>query len=52
VFNLDNPYSFHTGGVQTVRGDGSVVFMSANTDARVFIAFVTRDGGETFENPE
>ncbi|MFO0012545.1 MAG: DUF1559 domain-containing protein [Planctomycetota bacterium] len=52
VFNLDNPYSFHTGGVQTVRGDGSVVFMSANTEARVFIAFVTRDGGEIFENME
>ncbi len=52
VLNQDNPYSFHTGGVQTIRGDASVVFMSNNIDNRVFIAFVTRDGGEVFENPE
>jgi hypothetical protein len=52
VLNQDNPYSFHTSGVQTLRGDASVFFMSNSIETRVFIAFVTRDGGETFENPE
>jgi hypothetical protein len=52
IFNQDNPYSFHGSGVQTVRGDASVVFLAAATDPRVFAALVTRDGGETVEQPE
>ena len=28
VYNRENPYSFHSGGVQSVRGDGSVFFIS------------------------
>lgn len=47
VFNANNPYSFHTGGIQAVRGDGSVGFSSQNMDNRVFVALLSRDGGET-----
>lgn len=46
VFNANNPYSFHTGGIQNVRGDGSVAFLSANLDNAVFVALLSRDGGE------
>lgn len=52
VVNQDNPYSFHTSGVHIVRGDASVAFMANSTDTKVFIAFITRDGGEVFENIE
>ncbi len=52
VLNDDNPYSFHTGGVQMVRGDGSVSFLSDGVDVGVFIGLTSRDGGETFANPE
>jgi len=46
IFNENNPYSFHTSGVQVVRGDGSVTFMAASTATPVFTALVTRNGGE------
>ncbi|MBX3423475.1 MAG: DUF1559 domain-containing protein [Pirellulaceae bacterium] len=46
ILNFETPYSFHSGGIQTVRGDGSVSFLSANTTNQVFVALVTRDGGE------
>ncbi|MCC7338635.1 MAG: DUF1559 domain-containing protein [Pirellulaceae bacterium] len=52
VWNEDNPYSFHTGGVQICRGDGSVSFLSQNVATSTFYAMATRDGGETFANPE
>lgn len=52
VLNDDNPYSFHTGGVQIARGDGSVSFLSQNVDNIVFAGLTSRDGGETFANPE
>lgn len=48
----DNPYSFHSGGVQAVRGDGSVVFIPASIAPQVFAAAVTRDGGETLTSLE
>jgi prepilin-type N-terminal cleavage/methylation domain-containing protein len=38
--------SFHTGGVNFVRGDGSVSFMSQNIDITVYQAMATRTGGE------
>ena len=50
VYNNENPYSFHTGGIQTVRGDGSVTFLSASTAAVVFIGMVSRDGGEVVQS--
>lgn len=46
VFNENNPYSFHPGGVQCVRGDGSVTFLSASTDVVTFASLVSRNGGE------
>ena len=46
VFNQNNPYSFHTGGIQAVRGDGSVGFFSQSMDNQVFVALLSRNGGE------
>jgi prepilin-type N-terminal cleavage/methylation domain-containing protein len=48
----NNPYSFHSGGVQSVRGDGSVTFISASVAPNLFAALVTRDGGEVATNVE
>jgi len=45
--NHTSPYSFHTGGVNALRCDGSVSFVSENVSAIAFIAFITRSGGET-----
>jgi prepilin-type N-terminal cleavage/methylation domain-containing protein/prepilin-type processing-associated H-X9-DG protein len=39
-------YSFHPGGANVVLADGSVRFLSATLDIRVFAKLVTRDGGE------
>ena len=52
VWNEDNPYSFHTGGIQIARGDGSVSFLSDSVATSVFYGMATRDGGEAFANPE
>lgn len=46
VYNVDNPYSFHTGGVQMVRGDGSVAFLSSSVTIPVLVALITKDGAE------
>ena len=40
------PYSFHSGGVNTLLGDGSVRFVSSSVTAPTFAALVTRAGGE------
>jgi prepilin-type N-terminal cleavage/methylation domain-containing protein/prepilin-type processing-associated H-X9-DG protein len=40
------PYSFHSGGVNVVFGDGSVRFLREDMDIRIFAALVTRAGGE------
>jgi prepilin-type processing-associated H-X9-DG protein len=39
-------YSFHSGGANTVFADGSVHFLKATVDIRVFARLVTRAGGE------
>ncbi|MEI8211290.1 MAG: DUF1559 domain-containing protein [Planctomycetota bacterium] len=52
IVNQDNPYSFHGSGVQTVRGDGSVVFLANGVNTYTLAALITRDGGETVEQPE
>ncbi|MFN9435815.1 MAG: DUF1559 domain-containing protein, partial [Planctomycetota bacterium] len=52
IFNENNPYSFHGGGVQVVRGDGSVTFVNATIATNVFTAMVTRDGSETLNIQE
>jgi prepilin-type N-terminal cleavage/methylation domain-containing protein len=40
-------YSFHSSGAGTVFADGSVHFLKATIDIRVFARLVTRAGGET-----
>jgi prepilin-type N-terminal cleavage/methylation domain-containing protein/prepilin-type processing-associated H-X9-DG protein len=40
-------YGFHTGGVNTLLGDGSVRFIRQSVDVKTFAALVTRNGGET-----
>lgn len=47
VTNHASPYSFHTGGINALRCDGSVTFLADSTSAAVFMAFVTKAGGET-----
>ncbi len=44
--NDSEMYSFHTGGVTFVMGDGSVRFISQNIDVNTFAAVVTKGGGE------
>ncbi len=39
-------YSFHTGGVFVLLGDGSVQFLSENMAGSVFASLISRDGGE------
>ena len=40
------PYSFHTGGVSTLLGDGSVRFIRSSVDVKTFAALATRANGE------
>ncbi len=40
------PYSFHTGGINALFGDGSVRFVRSSLTAATFAALVTRTGGE------
>jgi prepilin-type N-terminal cleavage/methylation domain-containing protein/prepilin-type processing-associated H-X9-DG protein len=39
-------YAFHSGGANILMGDGSVHFVNASIDIRVFARLVTRRGGE------
>jgi prepilin-type N-terminal cleavage/methylation domain-containing protein/prepilin-type processing-associated H-X9-DG protein len=41
-------YSFHTGGVQALFGDGSVRFVRSSVSVATFSALSTRSGGEVF----
>ncbi|MBL8864071.1 MAG: DUF1559 domain-containing protein [Gemmataceae bacterium] len=50
VVNATNhgaPYSFHTGGVNTLRCDGSVSFMKDSITGPILAAFISRNGGES-----
>jgi hypothetical protein len=47
IWNEHNPYSFHPQGVSYVRGDGSVSFMSQDIDPAIYVAMVSRYGGES-----
>jgi prepilin-type N-terminal cleavage/methylation domain-containing protein len=44
------PFSFHTGGVQSLFGDGSVHFIAENIDVRIFASLITRAGKETISD--
>ena len=48
--NNNSFYSFHTGGVNAVRCDGSVSFMPKSTAASVVGALVSKNGGEVFND--
>jgi prepilin-type N-terminal cleavage/methylation domain-containing protein/prepilin-type processing-associated H-X9-DG protein len=43
-------YSFHSGGLNALFGDGSVRFIRSSVPVATFAALVTRDGGETLAN--
>ena len=47
VVNLEQPYSFHPGGVNVLRADGSVMFLKQSVAAGPLAAFMTRSGGES-----
>ena len=49
ILNDDNPYSMHPAGVQIVKGDGSVQFLGQDVDNFVYVAMVSRDGGESLD---
>ena len=42
----DEPFSFHTGGVQALMGDGSVRFLSENVDTQTVRKLIGRADGE------
>jgi len=44
-------YSFHLGGANAVFADGSVQFLQASIDIRIFARLVTRAGGEVVTVP-
>jgi len=48
--NNNSFYSFHTGGVNSVRCDGSVAFMPNSTSPAVLAALISKQGGEVFSN--
>jgi len=50
VSNNNALYSFHTGGVNAVRCDGSVSFVPSSVSATVIAALASKQGGETFTN--
>ena len=45
--NDNEVYSFHVGGAHVLIADGSVQFISSNTDNAVIAARVSAAGGET-----
>jgi prepilin-type N-terminal cleavage/methylation domain-containing protein/prepilin-type processing-associated H-X9-DG protein len=44
--NVNQMYSFHPGGINILRADGSVSFLRETTAPGVLAALVSRDGGE------
>lgn len=46
-FNREEVYAFHSGGANFAHADGSVHFHAETMDPSVFVALVTRDGGDT-----
>jgi len=49
VYNVDSMYSFHTGGVNTLRGDGSVAFLRDSTAPGIVGVLILRDDGQVFQ---
>jgi len=48
--NVNQMYGFHSGGVNVLRGDGSVRFLRETTAPGIVAAMVSRDGGEATAN--
>jgi len=48
--NHGSLYSFHTGGVNAVRCDGSVSFMPTSTSSSVLAALASKQGGEVYSD--
>jgi prepilin-type N-terminal cleavage/methylation domain-containing protein len=46
--NVSQFYSFHSSGVNALRGDGSVQFLKESTAPGVLAALISRNGGEAF----
>ena len=44
--NYQEPYGFHTGGMNVAMGDGSVRFLRDSISLKTFSALITRSGGE------
>ena len=47
VQDIKDPSSYHPGGVQTLRADGSAAFVSETIDQATWIALGSMNGGET-----
>ena len=50
VSNVNGLYSFHSGGVNILRGDGSVTFLRDSTAPGILAALITRSGGEALQS--
>ena len=44
--NNNEVYSFHQGGANHVMADGSVKFIHSSMDIRLFVKFISREGGD------
>jgi prepilin-type N-terminal cleavage/methylation domain-containing protein/prepilin-type processing-associated H-X9-DG protein len=49
--NVNQIYSFHAGGANALRGDGSVQFLGDQTPPGIVAGLITRAGGEVFSEP-
>jgi len=50
IYNFDSPYSFHSGGVNALRGDGSVSFIRDSTAPAVLGVLVIRDDDQVIRD--
>ncbi len=49
AYNVEGLYSFHTGGVNILRGDGSVSFLRDSTAPAVLGSLIVRDDGQVIQ---
>jgi prepilin-type N-terminal cleavage/methylation domain-containing protein/prepilin-type processing-associated H-X9-DG protein len=49
---LAQMFSFHAGGVNVLRADGSVFFLDENASPRLVVGLATRAGKELFSSPD
>jgi prepilin-type processing-associated H-X9-DG protein len=46
------PFSFHAGGINILRADGSVFFLEENASPQLVVGLATRAGKELFSSPD